>query len=323
LKIPAERITILHVNHDVLNGRPEMKRRALTLLDVIVVIVLLIIFLAFVLPNTNTGHTRDDAKKAMCAANLRQITLSLNEYSQENQEVFPMLDLRGKVVGEDMTENNLKPGDIENSFADIPKNTDLSVSQNLWLLVRHKSIIPKVFICPGSKEASEEWNLDDQKGKIGGTGAQYFVDFPHENSAATISYSFVQPWSLLAEGKKAVEFFWSSSAKYDVIIAADANNGSEPNYNEKPSQRNFEKYMNTLNHKQKGQNIVHIDGSVNFSKSPYTGISYDNIYTAQAKDYKGEAGQTPGVLSVRPKDQFDTVLIPNREEDLKNWDRVP
>lgn len=301
-----------------------MKRRALTLVELLAVMIFFLL-LSFFLFFPNLGpREREASRKAMCGSNLRQVGMGMNYYANDNNGIFSMIDLgNGEIVGEDMTSNNIKPCAVENPFVDIPTDADRSISQNLWVFVRSGQATPKVFICPETEDIKNEFSLMDQKDKIGGRGEKYFVDFPHEKPKTTISYSFVQPWSTLTNGKKAVETFWSSTARPDLVMGADANNGSEPNYQGKPSQRKIEKYSNSLNHKQRGQNMVHIDGAVSFSKSPYTGIANDNIYTAQPKDYKGEAGQTAGVLSVRPKDQFDTVLIPNREEDLQKWDRVP
>jgi hypothetical protein len=115
-----------------------------------------------------------------------------------------------------------------------------------------------------------------------------------------------------------------------MVLGADANNGKQPNYPRdtlsgrwSSSNGDLKKYVNSTNHNGEGQNMLMGDASVCYQKTPYAGIHQDNIYTAQPAEYVGEAGKTPGVLSVRPKDENDSVLVPNREADLKAWDRKP
>jgi len=124
----------------------------------------------------------------------------------------------------------------------------------------------------------------------------------------------------------------------NVVIGADANNNDHPNYQGEVYPLGIEDltdYVNSTNHQGqfKGQNVMYGDGHISFEKSSYVGIHGDNIYTVLPADYAGRPGDTPGVLSVRPRDQFDpkinkseewdTVLIPNVDADLEKWNRKP
>jgi prepilin-type processing-associated H-X9-DG protein len=328
LKIPDERFTILLVNHDVLNGRPEMKKRAMTLVEVVLVIIVCFFIIAFF---HHIKSQNEYIPRAACASNLKQINNALFLYSQDYNGTFPLIDIKeGKIIGEDRVVRNRVLNEIENAFKDIPPAEGRSVSQNLWLLVRNEFAQMELFNCPLSKHAKEKWVVRDIKDQTGGVGPQYFVDFPYKNREITISYSFVQPWSVFDKNNDAKKWFWSVDIDSRVVIGADANNGKQPNYTAESlplREKELKRYINSTNHNYKnrgsGQNVLYGDGHVSFERSAYVGVNEDNIYTAQSKDYKGEAGQTAGVLSVRPKDQFDTVLIPNREADLQNWDRVP
>ena len=230
-----------------------------------------------------------------------------------------MIDLKsGRITGIEDVERNAKPSDIDDPFTDIPDDANRSVSQNLWILVRNDMAGPKVFVCPESPDSSVDDPLKESNGKV--RSPKYFVNF------MLSSYSFVQPWSVYEDGKTSAQFFWSKDIDSGVVVGADANDGDQPEYPSSslpPSDPILQRHINSRNHKGNGQNVIYGDGHVAFEKSPYVGIDQDNIYTAQPKEYNGQAGQTAGILTVRPKDQHDSVLIPNREADLKAWDRKP
>jgi hypothetical protein len=158
----------------------------------------------------------------------------------------------------------------------------------------------------------------------------YFVDFPYKKSGMTISYSFVQPWSVYKVRKTSVNYFWSKNIDPRLAIGADANNGRQPNYplttmpaSLPANKDDMKNSINSVNHVGDGQNVVYGDGRVNWEKSVYVGINQDNIYTAKPADDVVEAGKTPGVLSVRPKDENDTVLIPNLRPTLRRGTENP
>jgi len=168
-----------------------------------------------------------------------------------------------------------------------------------------------------------------------GPDASNFVDFPWENTETTISYSFIQPWSQFT-GKHSSADLWHTDADPRTVLGADANNGKQPNYRPgkwPPVYDDMKEFANSTNHDGTGQNCMYGDGHVTFMKTPYAGIDGDNISPALPADFKGRPGDTPGALSVRPRDQFDpkinkpadwdTVLVPNKDADLDKWERRP
>jgi len=302
-----------------------MKRHAVGLVEVVLVIAIIVVLYVLFVPRLSSPYY--PAKRSACASNLKQIYTAMILYSQDYTGVFPMIDFKdGNIVGEDAVEANRLPQSVENAFKDIPASAGRSISQNLWLTIRAEFAQPDIFNCPSSKQAGQKCNLRDTKDTTGGVGPEYFVDFPFEKKGMTISYSFVQPWTIFDEKKSSKSCFWSADIDPRLAIGADANNGSQPDYAVNPlSDEELKKYINSTNHNdyRSGQNVVYGDGHVTFEKSAYVGMNNDNIYTAQPTDFNGPPDQTPGIPSVKPKNEFDSVLVPIRENDLAKWDRKP
>ncbi len=296
-----------------------MYRKGLTLVDLILVIVILLILLAVILPAMDHGnHPR---RRSICSSNIKQIFNALATYGNECGGAFPQV-LPGSIIGEDKAEKNLKPGLPEDPFKDFPAGTNHSVSENMWLLCREGAVQPEIFICPTVFKKDFKINLKD--GPNG--GAEYFVDFPWSDSGVTISYSFVQPWSRFKEKGKGSWDMWSENVDPRFVLGADANNSSQPDFKSENIRLTYEemkKYVNSTNHTGEGQNVLYGDGHVAWSDSSYVGIDEDNIYTAISSGFTGKAGDIPGILSVRPWNENDTVLIPNKDADLAKWNRKP
>jgi hypothetical protein len=306
-------------------GGFEMHKTGFTLLDLVVVICVLIVVFAILLPFLSTGHHHN--YRAYCSNNLKQIFTSMYTYSQDSKGAFPQVVPGQIILGEDKTQKNLKPGSPDNPFKDFPAGANHSVSENLWLLCRDDFAHPELFVCPNSDDAGNKVNLRDiTNSTTGGAGPEYFINFPWQDPNNTISYSFIQPWSRFGDKGKGSWDMWSADADPRLVMGADANNNIQPDYkgeNNRLSAEEIKKYINSTNHEGEGQNCLYGDGHVSWSMTSYMGIGDDNIYTAMLPSYSGRAGDTSGVLSVRPKDEKDTVLIPNKDADLAKWNRKP
>jgi len=312
-----------------------VRKRGLTAVEVVLLVAVLIVLVVFLLPfsrrtrETGPNHNR-------CPSNLRQLHTSMTLYSQDYDGVFPMVPLgKGHVVGEDVSVDNLKPGDQEDAGKDFPPDHNPSVSQNLWLLVRGDFAQPEIFTCPSSEQAGNKCNTRDFNGSLGGVGADYFADFPWRETGAVMSYSFVQPWSEFSK-EHSSRNMWKADIDPRFVLGADANNGSQPDYQKNripPRYSDLKEFVNGRNHVGDGQNVLYGDGHTTFAKTAYCGIGGDNIFTARPAGYMGKPDQTAGVLNVRPQDPFDpktkqpaewdTVLVPNQEVNLAKWNRKP
>lgn len=326
-----------------------MKRRGISLIEVLVLLLFLMLIITFLLLLPIRRHKGWPAKRSVCASNLRQIYVSLYEYSNENNGSFPIVPrVTGNLRGDDAVTFNIKAGAEEDPFTDLdPKDPahNNGTSQNLWILRRGDFTQAKVFLCPSSDQAGQTPNLVDAAGGNFVEGAKAFTAFPWEGWEQTppirriSSYSWIQPWTDFA-GKHSSAEMWRVDTDPRVVLAADANNASNPAFRpaggRMPTYGELETYVNSTHHNTDGQNVLFGDGHVQFKKTPYCGLAVDNIYTAMADDgapYNSAANTViKQHLNVRPRDQFngknnkdhwDTVLIPAAEKDLARWQRTP
>ena len=211
---------------------------------------------------------------------------------------------------------------------------DRTVSMNLWLLVRGHFVEPVVFLCPSSNEADNRVNLTDKDGIR--TGPLCFTDFSFADNGS-ISYSFIQPWTVWsgtdAKGNKRGSYqIWTANIAPEVVTGGDQNDGKDPTMMN-PTPKQIKKLVNSRNHDGEGQVLLFGDGHASWHSTPYAGVDKDNVYTAMPGDYTGDPGSTGGILSVKPRNQFDpkinqprqwdTVLIPVNSANLKAWNRKP
>jgi prepilin-type N-terminal cleavage/methylation domain-containing protein len=70
----------------------KRKSKAFTLVELLVVIAIIALLIAMLLPALSKA--REQAKRAVCASNLRQNCLSLMMYADENKGWFPQTDYR-------------------------------------------------------------------------------------------------------------------------------------------------------------------------------------------------------------------------------------
>jgi prepilin-type N-terminal cleavage/methylation domain-containing protein/prepilin-type processing-associated H-X9-DG protein len=69
------------------NGTPRGARRAFTLIELLVVIAIIALLAAILFPVF--ARARENARRASCQSNLKQIALGMKQYLQDNDGVFP------------------------------------------------------------------------------------------------------------------------------------------------------------------------------------------------------------------------------------------
>ena len=219
------------------------------------------------------SNIRQKSRQTECQAKMRNIGDGLASYANDNKDLLPSVAMTAGSpwwkVGQQGEENH-------------------SNTRHLWLLVKNSYVDPDNFICPGHKEAAPAI--------LNAALTTQYQDFP---SRENLSYSFRTNCHQVRK-----------NAHKAMIVMADRN-PIFANIPHGPEHHKFDQFMKILvseelkkmmspNHNQKGQNILHCDGSVVFISDRI--VSNDDIYTIQGVDeYSG---------CEVPHDDNDIFLIP-------------
>jgi len=226
-----------------------MNRRAFSLIELIVVIGIIGLLLAFLLPALEKG--RESANAVKCASNLRTLGQSLAIYANENHGQYPRTTY---VAGNPPVAGTGK--DAPDAFvAGGPAANDMTAP--LYLLARTQSVPLILFICPYNDVNT--WEADNESRLPSHAN---FTDYRRN-----LGYSYANPYPSDAVRQAGYEL--NAHMDLSTPIMADLNPGTGGN-------------ENSTNHEERGQNVLYADGHVQWEISPLVGINKDNIYITKS-----------------------------------------
>jgi prepilin-type processing-associated H-X9-DG protein len=260
-------------------------RHAFTYVELLVVLVLIVLGIAFLLPVRR--HQGESSVRVKCSSNLRQIGQAMLLYSNDFGGAYPVARISAGPV---RTPTWGKGAAATQPYdADGPAENDVTAA--LFLLLRTQDITPEVFCCPNSNAEK-----DFMENKAANQRSN-FTDFKKN-----LSYSLQNPYaddSAVGKG-----WIWNNKLGPEYAVAADLNPGVMGSGDNvfKPTATSSAvemKLANSNNHDKDGQNILYGDGHVSFESNPFVGVNRDHIYTA-----------SDGKLVGSPVDANDSVLLP-------------
>jgi hypothetical protein len=257
-----------------------------------------------------------DARRAQCAANLKQIgeALSADAFEGSGRGPWPTAFTKDSVAWNDV--GNTRTDQLNPTQKDAQAETEAgdkgaaiavnSGTASLWLLMRSGIIDnPAVFICPETDHEVETDVADLSSVR----------DFRGERFC---SYSYQNTLRITTTAAGPRPYILNSSAPSGLAVAADANpmrrdfwSGAPGGVAEGVTDRKLAKEphlkfpgnddaglvqrpweLNSPNHKFVGQNVLYRDGHVSFNNNPYCGIQYDNIWLRRRTDVEPAPGAT-------------------------------
>jgi prepilin-type processing-associated H-X9-DG protein len=272
---------------------------AITQREVIIVTVVILILLGLLTPSILKARER--ANRVKCADNLKRIGQAILLYTNDNKGLYPKTfgERRPTVIPTWGTGASARdpfgPGG--------PAPNDVTAA--LFLLLRTQDIQSDVFVCPSSKQHA--WDY----------GSQWKTarDWCNWSDVATqLSYSYQNLYVDESSSNRTDRQLgfggrlpgWNPTTS---ALAADLNPGKVPGRSldvvGTPTTLPIRgtTYANSPNHDQAGQNVLYMDGHVNFEQTPFVGPLfdhlYDNIYTTR-----------DGGVVASPYDWSDSILLP-------------
>jgi prepilin-type N-terminal cleavage/methylation domain-containing protein/prepilin-type processing-associated H-X9-DG protein len=292
----------------------EMKRlgrfkrlRGFTLIELLVVVAIIALLISILLPSLS--RARELSKRTVCSANLRGWGSACKIYSNENDEYWPTVETTTgdvkytEAIGGPMESDRLNPTNRSSGT--------VSTTRNFWMLIREGDVTVKLLRCPSSN-----WDLDDTENLNlyydfrGQRYVSYGYQIPYpspdlsrptENQDPRMAFSADRGW---ASGIGPIVDVPPAGAQYGtagtVSITKDTVRSAVKN------ERDWD-ILNSPNHNQEGQNILFQDGHVDWTRTFWSGINFDNIYTNA--DYtkpeitfgtapEAAVGKTPGENSL-------------------------
>jgi len=301
------------------NGLRRRRAGGFTLVELLVVIGIIALLISILLPSLN--RAREQANRAKCANNLRQIAQAALMYSnaEVRNGVFPRTYWNTTTATLIV---NTQGYNTDNSF-DRTNVGDNNVCASFFLILKSQELTPEVFICPSS-------NAERAFGPGSSKTVQDASNWPA--IATNLSYSYTSPFCQANQTDSATSGGWrfNNSLGSEYPLAADINPG---NTGGPPSGTNAvtsvkytdsKKTMskgNSNNHQNEGQNVVYCDGHVEFQQTPFCGSPRaasnggqapfrDNIFTSGPKTVSTSSTGENGVLTSGPQDPGDAVLLP-------------
>lgn len=287
--------------------RSHPRRRAFSLVELLVVIGITVILLSIFVPYV--VKVRETENRAKCAENLRMIAAGLQSYARNNHGLLPRVvyDPAHNPDGYWAFTGAASP----DPFARDSQVKPNDVTASLWLLVRAGLAQPGLFVCPSTSQAPGPGEIADWKRRSNFAGQQH------------LSYSYASPFS------SALGYTLNDYLPADFALIADKNPGKAPGgadvtapaYSDPPVEM---ARANSNNHGRAGQNVLYADGHVAFQTTPYCGVGKglqrDNIYTA-LEPRRLQKGQSPpaelnGVVGrdVGPAWDRDSYLVPTEQD---------
>ncbi len=297
-----------------------MRRHGFTLVELLVVITILGLLMGLVIPALFGAIEK--ANRASCQNNLKQLGTASQGWASDHRQKWPdawdMFPDRNPGGGGD--DQKVKWDDVGNTRDDETDADEVEANENdiesntasLWLLVRTQLATVDLFVCPSTNHEYDS-SVVDPSDVYDFRSAEY-VSYSYQNVAGTYtltSTSATQPtrMAVMADANPMREDFTS---RCDAEL--DSGGLTYPEHEETGAwNRKLEEgdglqdryQLNSPNHKFRGQNVLYLDGHVEWKFHPYCGYKFDNIWL---KRKKGEDES-----NIRAN-EFDTITTFDDEE---------
>jgi prepilin-type N-terminal cleavage/methylation domain-containing protein len=297
-----------------------MRRKGFTLVELLVVIAIIALLMGILMPAL--ARVRQLAFRMTCGSNLSGIGKAMLIYANDYDDELP------RAGGRNSFWTSLGTGwvGLTRQLAYNITSTDgtggnATISSCFYLLVKYAEVTPKSFICKGDSNTSEFTLASETQTAISELTQAW--DFG-TNPQSHCSYTYQAPWGTYALTTSSEPGFAVASDRNPYIpspgntIAKTFNSLTDTTIKfvgkVTPGNSACELYGNSIVHQEDGQEVMFLDGHVEFAKRAFCSLEDDNIYTVSDSADKGSTwGVLPTVPTtaggLQPRNRKDSVLV--------------
>jgi len=291
-----------------------MRRKGFTLVELLVVIAIIALLMGILMPAL--ARVRQLAFRMTCGTNLSGIGKAMLIYANDYEDELPRAGGRNTTWG---ATANWMAASRNTAFGLAADGTggSATISSCFYLLVKYAEVTPKSFICKGDAGTSE-FKLSDQANVPTNFELIDAWDFgPTTESQKHCSYTYHIPFGLYALTTSNEPGFAVAADRNPWIVspAAAAQDFTQfkpdVTYGGTMGTSDQAKKGNAIAHQNDGQNVLFLDGHVEFAKRSYCSIEDDNIYTLSRDTTNGDIlGLVPTYsTSLAPANRKDSLLV--------------
>jgi prepilin-type N-terminal cleavage/methylation domain-containing protein len=312
-----------------------MKRKAFTLVELLVVISIMAMLMGILMPALS--RARALAGQVVCGAHLSGIGKSLIVYANEHNNKYVRAGGSNSKWGGEATVWDAPPygtGGGEDGAYGAATNNKASIGACLYYLIKYADASPKLFICGGDTSA-KELKLSSYPGnKVLNQNVMEAWDFgPWTDTDGTTmnilkhySYAYHYPFPQTGQaGYYPVNTMTESGfaimadkSPYLALTPDPAWGTYRWKDKDYRGNKETEKWGNSPNHKTEGQNVLFNDGSVSFENKPYCGFDNDNIYSMNLPNNPPQVGSIINVNITSSPSRvrcFNPQIVPANKKD--------
>ena len=297
-----------------------MKRRAFTLVELLVVITIIGMLAAILLPAV-IGAV-ELANQTTCKSNLKQIGTTCQTWATSHRQKWPDLftadSKNWDQVGKTRTDwyDVATGGDIPTDVRAQDNPAEKAINSNtcnLWILVASAGLDVNVCLCPSARHTPDRTVTEFNR--VRDFRAENFVSYSYQNVLG--AYSLTQTaakqstqLAVAADANPQRRDFYSAAPSGGVAMGVtDTQLAAKEKFEESDETQQWNAdnpdgippaspwELNSPNLKFKGQNVLYLDGHVDWKSHPYCGPQWDNIWTMKQ----------PGVTQQLDPRRIDTI----------------